>query len=68
MTNEDEEIYNNSHICWIYKEESGTDKIRDYSKVTGKFRGASHRKCNKILGIPKKLQLSFIIYRDMMRI
>ena len=33
MTNEDEEIYNNSHICWICKEELNTDKIRDYSTV-----------------------------------
>ena len=26
MTNEDEEIYNNSHICWICKQELNTDK------------------------------------------
>ena len=59
MTNEDEEIYNNSHICWICKEELNTDKIRDYSTNTGKFRGASHSKCNKNLGIPKKLPIIF---------
>ena len=29
MTNEDEEIYNNSHICWICKQELNTDKKRD---------------------------------------
>ena len=51
MTNEDEEIYNNSHICWICKEELNTDKIRDYSTVTGKFRSASHSKYDKTLGI-----------------
>ena len=51
MTNEDEEIYNNSHICWICKEELNTDKIRDYSTVTGKFRSASHCKYDKTLGI-----------------
>ena len=49
MTNEDEEIYNSSHICWICKEELNTDKIRAYSTVTAKFRGASHSKCDKIL-------------------
>ena len=59
MTNEDEEIYNNSHICWICKEELNTDKIRDYSTNTGKFRGASHSKCNKNLGIPEKLPIIF---------
>ena len=54
MTNEDEEIYNNSRLCWVCKEELNTDKVRDYSTITRKFRGASHSKCNKILGIPKK--------------
>ena len=59
MTNKDEEIHNNSNICWIGKEELNTDKIRDYSTVTAKFRGASHSKCNKILGISKKLPIIF---------
>ena len=26
MTSEDEEIYNNSHICWIWKQELNMDK------------------------------------------
>ena len=30
MTNEDEEIYNNSQICWICKQELNTDKVRDH--------------------------------------
>ena len=59
MSNEDEEIYNNSEICWISKEELDTGKIRDYSIVTGKFREASHSKCNKYLDIPKKLPIIF---------
>ena len=59
MTNEDEEIYNNSCICWICKEELNTDKVRDYSTVTCKFRGSPHGKCNKVLGIPKKLPIIF---------
>ena len=33
--------------------------MRHYSTITGKFRGASHSKCNKILGIPKKLPIIF---------
>ena len=44
MTNEDEEIYNNSHICWICKQESTTDKEIDHYHVTGKFRGVVHKK------------------------
>ena len=59
MTNEDEEIYNNSQICWICKEELNADKIRDYSTATGKFRGVSHSKCHKTLGIPKKPPITF---------
>ena len=47
MNNEDEEIYNNSRISWICKEELNTDKVRDhYCHVTGKFRGAAHNKCH----------------------
>ena len=37
MINEDEEIYNNSHICWISKQELNTDKVRDHCHVTGKL-------------------------------
>ena len=55
MTSEDEEIYNNSQICWICKE----DKVRDHCHVTGKFRGAAYNKCNLKLGIPKKLPIIF---------
>ena len=59
MTNEDEEIYNNSHICWICKQELNTDKVRDHCHVTGKFRGAAHNKCNLKLRIPRKLPIIF---------
>ena len=59
MTNEDEEIYNNSHICWICKEELNTDKEKDHCHVTGKFRGAAHKKCNLKLRIPRKLLIIF---------
>ena len=59
MTNEDEEIYNNSQICWICKEELNTDKVRDHCHVTGKFRGAAHNECNVKLRIPRKLPIIF---------
>ena len=59
MTNEDEEIYNNSHICWICKQELNTDKVRDHCHVTGKFRGAAHNKCNINLRLPRKLPIIF---------
>ena len=58
MTNEDE-IYNNSQICWICKEELNTDKVRDHCHVTGKLRGAAHNKCNLKLRILRKLPIFF---------
>ena len=59
MTNEDEEIYNNSHMCWICKQELNTDKVRNHCHVTGKFREAAHNKCNLKLRIPRKLPITF---------
>ena len=59
MTSEDEEIYNNSHICWICKQELNMDKVRDHCHVTGRFRGAAHNKCNINLRLPRKLPIIF---------
>ena len=59
MTSEDEEIYYNSHICWICKQELNTDKVRDHSHVTGKFRGSTHDICNIKLRIPRKILIIF---------
>ena len=33
MTTQDEEIYNNSQICWIYNEELNTQKVRDHFHI-----------------------------------
>ena len=59
MTNEDEEIYKNSQLCWIFKQELNTDKVRDRCHITGKFRGASDNKCNLYFRLPKKLLIIF---------
>ena len=59
MTNEDEEIYNNSHIHWICKQELNTDKARDHCHFTSKFTGAAHNKCNLKLRISRKLPIIF---------
>ena len=59
MINKDEEIYNNSHICWTCKQELNTDKVRDHCHITGKFRGAAHNKCNMKLKIPRKIPIIF---------
>ena len=59
MASEDEEIYNNSHICWICKQELNMDKVRNHCHVTGRFRSAAHNKCNINLRLPKKLSIIF---------
>ena len=60
MTSEDEEIYNNPHICWICKQELNMDKVRDHCHITaGIFRGAAHNKCNINLRLPRKLPIIF---------
>ena len=59
MTNEDDDIYNNSHICQKCKQEVNTDKVRNHCHVTGKFRGAAHNKCSLKLRIPRKLPVIF---------
>ena len=59
MTNEDEESYNNTNTCWICSKEITEDKVRDHCHITGKYRGAAHKKCNLQLRIPKKLPIIF---------
>ena len=59
MTNKDEEIYHNSHICWICRQELNTDKVRYHCHITGKFSGAAYNKCNLKLRIPRKLPIIF---------
>ena len=66
MTSEDEEIYNNSHIYWICKQELNMEKVRDHCHVTGKFRGAAHNKCNINLRLQENYHKFFIICKDMM--
>ena len=59
MTIQDEEIYNNSLICWICNEELNTDKVRDNCHITDEFRGAAHNQRNLKFKIPKKLPIIF---------
>ena len=55
MATQDEEIHNNSQICWIYNEELNTDKVRDHCHITG----AAHNQFNLKLKISKKLPIIF---------
>ena len=59
MTTQDEEIYNNSQICWICREDLNTDKGKGHCHITGKFIGAAHNQFILKLKIPKKLPIIF---------
>ena len=49
MTEKEEEQFQSSNTCWIWKKliDDDDEKIRDYCHVTGRFRGAAHWSCNK---------------------
>ena len=44
ITEGEEEQYQSSNICWIFKKliDYGDEKVRDHCHVTGRFRGAAH--------------------------
>ena len=46
MTDEDEEDYKNINVCRFCEKFNESDKVRDHCHLTGKYRGASHSKCN----------------------
>ena len=61
MTIEDENNYQNSQNFWICNEKiiNNKDKVRDHCHITGKYRGAAHKKCNSELRISRKLPIIF---------
>ena len=38
MTQEDDEQYRITNICWFCEEEISFDKVRDHCHLTGKYR------------------------------
>ena len=61
MTIEDEDNYQNPQDYWICNQKiiKDKDKARDHCHITGKYRGAAHKKCNSELRIPRKLPIIF---------
>ena len=62
MTEEEENLFRKSNNCWICKKfinNNNEEKVRDHCHVTGKFRGAAHRKCNANLKLTKKVPVIF---------
>ena len=46
MTQEDEEDYRNNNICRFCEKRIESDKVRYHCRLTGKYRGPAHSKCN----------------------
>ena len=61
MSEEEEQLFQQSNSCWICKKliDSDEDKVRDHCYVTGKFRGAVHGSCNINLQLNKKFPVIF---------
>ena len=57
----EEKGFEQSNICWICSKlfEISDEKVRDYSHISGKYRGAAHWSCNINLKITKKVSEIF---------
>ena len=61
MSEEEEHLFQQSNSCWICKKliDNDEEKVRDHCHVTGKFRGAIHRKCNINFQLTKNIPVIF---------
>ena len=55
----EEEQFQSSNTCWICEKLIDDEKVRDYSYVTGKSRGAAHWSCNMNLQLTNKVPVIF---------
>ena len=50
----DKDDFEKARVCWICQKEFGSEKkVRDHCHFTGKYRGATHAKCNLQFKQPK---------------
>ena len=56
MTEEEEDLFQDSNNYWICKKfiDNDEDKARDHFHVTVKFRGVVHKSCNLNFKLTKK--------------
>ena len=56
MAEEEENLFRESHNCWICKKliDNDDEKVTDHCHITGKFRGAAHWDCNIKFQLTKK--------------
>ena len=55
VTEEDEEQFQSSNICWICEKLIDDEKVRDHFHIAGKFRGAVRWGCNINLQLTKNV-------------
>ena len=59
MSEEEEQLFQQSNSCWICKKIIDQDNVRNHCHVTGKFRGAAHWSCNINFQLTKKVPVIF---------
>ena len=61
MSEEEEQLFQESNSCWICGKliDPDDEKVRDHCHVTGKFREAAHWDCNINFQLAKKIPVMF---------
>ena len=59
MTEEEDEQFQWSNICWICKKLIDDEKVRDQCHISGRFRNAGHWGCNINLQLTEKVPVIF---------
>ena len=61
MSEKDKQIFQSSNKFWICDTlfDVGDNKVRDHYHITGKYRDSVHWSCNIILGLTKKVPVTF---------
>ena len=62
MTEEEENLFQQSNTCWICKrliDDDDDEKVRDHCHITSKFRGAALWNCNINFQLTKKVPVIF---------
>ena len=61
MTEEEENLFQKSNNCWICKKlvDNDEEKVRNHCHVSGKFRGAAQKICNKNFQLTKNVPVIF---------
>ena len=61
MTEQEEEQFQSSNICWTCEKliDDDDEKVRNHCHITSKFRGTIHWSCNINLQIIKKVLVIF---------